>query len=63
MSEGGFILLEGIDRETVPQFETITVYRMRGASLSWRFRLSWALARLAFWLWTASDAEGEENDA
>lgn len=61
MDEGTFVLTNGASFEQ-EQFETITIYRLPGATLSWRFRLSWALARLAFWLWTANDAEGGEED-
>lgn len=46
------MLLNGMTIDDTDNMQRITIYRIPGAAFPFRFRIAWALARFAFWVWT-----------
>ena len=52
MLDARTVLLNGMTIDDADDMHRITIYRMAGAAVPFRFRIAWILARLAFWIWT-----------
>lgn len=52
MPDARTVLLNGMTIDDADDMQRITIYRMAGAAVPFRFRIAWVLAHFAFWVWT-----------